>query len=157
MRRKDREVTDITQIQEILNHAVHMHLGINDDGYPYIVPMHYGYEYIDDTFVFYMHGAKQGHKKDLITQDPRVFVQIDTDIEMVPGDIACDYSSCYASFMGKGIIEVIEDDEEKKYGLNVLMKQQTGNEFEFNPYMVAAVDVYRVVVKEFSAKRKAKK
>ena len=43
MRRKDREITDIHTIEQIVAGARILHLGMNDDGAPYVVPMHYGY------------------------------------------------------------------------------------------------------------------
>ena len=43
MRRKDREVTDIQEILHIVDEAKILHLGLMDEGYPYIVPMHYGH------------------------------------------------------------------------------------------------------------------
>ena len=43
MRRKDREVTDIRQIENIIEKTKVVHIGIIDDGVPYVVPMQYGY------------------------------------------------------------------------------------------------------------------
>ena len=82
IKRKDREITDKKEIQEIIKKAKILHLGLIDDNYPYIVPLHYGFEYCDenDSFVFFMHGAKKGHKIDLIKNAPNVFVEIETDV-----------------------------------------------------------------------------
>ena len=44
MRRKDREITDIHKIEKILSSAKYLHLGVLDDEYPYVVPLHYGYQ-----------------------------------------------------------------------------------------------------------------
>ena len=74
MRRKDREVTSIDEIRQILDKAKILHLGLYDDEYPYIVPMHYGYVYQNDSIIFYLHGAKEGHKMDLINRNPKVCV-----------------------------------------------------------------------------------
>lgn len=43
MRRKDREITDFGKIEKIISLAGYMHLGLFDEGYPYVVPLHYGY------------------------------------------------------------------------------------------------------------------
>ena len=52
MRRKDREIVDITEILEIIGKADVLHLGLFDGEYPYVVPLHYGYEYIEVVFAF---------------------------------------------------------------------------------------------------------
>ncbi|WP_333492846.1 pyridoxamine 5'-phosphate oxidase family protein [Streptococcus infantarius] len=68
MRRRDRQVTDLAEIKEIVEKNMILHLGLFDKEFPYVVPLHYGYEYDEgkNQFIFYMHGAKQGHKIDLI-------------------------------------------------------------------------------------------
>ena len=73
MRRKDREVTDIHEILAIVGRAKILHMGLFDGDHPYIVPLHYGYEYHEDRheLVFFMHGAKEGHKLDLIRKNAR--------------------------------------------------------------------------------------
>lgn len=52
MRRKDREVTDINEILDIVEQAKVLHLGMLDGEYPYVVAMHYGYEYADGALTF---------------------------------------------------------------------------------------------------------
>ena len=43
MRRKDREVTNISDILKIVDTAKVLRLGLFDGDYPYIVPLHCGY------------------------------------------------------------------------------------------------------------------
>ena len=74
MRRKDREVTNIIEILQIVEKAKVLHLALFDADYPYIVPLHYGYEYTEGILIFYMHCAKEGHKLDLLNRNPRVCV-----------------------------------------------------------------------------------
>lgn len=96
MRRRDREVTDLTEIKAIVEKNMILHLGLFDEEFPYVVPLHYGYEYREETdqFTFYTHGARQGHKIDLIYQNPNVCVQIEG--EVVPDydyDVPCKYGA----------------------------------------------------------------
>ena len=46
MTRREREVTDINDILQIINETKILHLGLSDEGWPYVVPMNYGYEYV---------------------------------------------------------------------------------------------------------------
>lgn len=156
MRRKDREVTDIKEILHIVDAAKILHLGLIDEGYPYIVPMHYGYEFADGAFVFYMHSAKEGHKLDLIQKDPHVCVELETNVELVSGgEVPCMYGAAFASVIGKGTAEFVEEEQEKIKALELLMKNQTGRAFEITGKMAESVAVIRVVVREFTAKRRA--
>ena len=45
MRRRDREVTDLTEIKAIVEKNMILHLGLFDEEFPYVIPLHYGYEY----------------------------------------------------------------------------------------------------------------
>ena len=53
MRRMDREVKDEDKIREMLEHAQVVHIGMVDNGRPYVVPMHYGYQYENGVLVLY--------------------------------------------------------------------------------------------------------
>ena len=66
MRRRDREVTDSNEIIHILDTGKVLHLGLVDQGKPYIVPMNYGYILEGNKLVFYLHGALEGRKLDII-------------------------------------------------------------------------------------------
>jgi uncharacterized protein len=157
MRRKDREVTSIDEIRQILDKTKVLHLGLYDGEYPYIVPMHYGYVYQDDTLIFYMHGAKEGHKIDLINRNPKVCVELECDTELDPGgEIPCNYGAYFASVIGKGTAEVVTDEQEKICGLQQLMRNQTGREFAVDGTMAASVTVIKVTVAEFTAKARKK-
>lgn len=45
MRRKDREITDIGEIERIISQSEILHLAMLDGDYPYLVPLHFGYEH----------------------------------------------------------------------------------------------------------------
>ena len=158
MRRKDREIVDRAKIYRIVDSAKILHMGLADGDYPYIVPLHYGFEYLDesDSYVFYMHGAKSGHKLDLIEKSANAFIELETDVELLSGgDDPCEYSSFYASFMGRGQASVVQNEFEKEKALKLLMKNQTARDFEFTQQMIASAAVIKVVVKDYTAKAKS--
>ena len=158
MRRKDREVTELNDILKIVDKAQILHLGLFDDVYPYIVPLHYGYDYDEKSgaIIFYMHGAQAGHKLDLIKQSPNVCVELECDIELVSGgEIPCKYGSTYASVIGCGKAEIVEDSQEKIQGLKLLMVNQTGHDFNIDEIMASSVVVMKVTVNNFTAKSRS--
>lgn len=154
MTRREREVTDINEIIKILDNSKVLHLGLVDGDEAYVVPMNYGYILSEGKLTIYLHGAKRGKKLDLVRANPKVFFEMDCGIEPFEGEIACKYGITYSSIMGKGLAEIVEDVEEKKKALSVLMKTQTGKDFEFEDKMVAFVSVIRIDVKEFTAKHR---
>ncbi len=154
MTRREREVTDINEILSILDKCKVLHLGLADGDEPYVVPMNYGYVMQEEQLTMYLHGARQGKKIDMIRKNPKVFFEMDCDITPFEGDIACRYGITYASIMGKGIAEIVEDTEEKKKALSVLMKTQTQKDFEFEDKMVAFVNVIKITASSYTAKRR---
>ena len=55
MRRKDREITSLPEIREIVNSATECHLALNDDGTPYGITLNYGFEEENGIFTLYFH------------------------------------------------------------------------------------------------------
>ena len=150
MRRKDREITDMQQILSIIDKCKILRLGLFDKDYPYVVPLHYGYEYEENRLVFYMHSATEGHKLALIADNPRVCVELDCDAELISGgEIPCMYGSTFASVIGRGVAEIIK-------GLSLLMKHQTDRDFAITVEMAATVAVIRVTLTDFTAKSRPK-
>ena len=154
MTRRERQVTDINEIIKILDKSKVLHLGLVDGDEPYVIPMNYGYEFVEDKLVFYLHGARQGRKIDIIKANPKVFAELECDIVPFEGEVACKYGITYASVMAKGKAVIVEDTEEKMHALTVLMKTQTDKDFEFNEKLVSVVSVIKIDVEEFTAKHR---
>ena len=152
--RREREVTDPGRIREILDKSMVAHIGMVDGDEPYVVPMNYGYTMEDGKLTVYLHGALWGRKLDIIRVNPKVFLTLECDVFPFDGDIACRYGTTYASVMGRGTAEIVEDVEEKKKGLSVLMKTQTGKDFTFDDKMVSIVSVIKIDVAEYTAKER---
>lgn len=152
--RREREVTDPAEILSILDRAAVVHLGMVDGDEPYVVPLNYGYTMEDGRLTLYMHGALKGRKLDLLQKNPKVFFSMECDVQPFDGKVACQYGTAYASVMGRGTAEILEDPQEKIHGLSCLMKTQTGKDFEFSEKLVSIVSVIRVTAAEFTAKRR---
>ena len=154
MTKRERQVTDLQQIQEILDKAKVMHLGLCENNEPYVVPMNYGYTMEDGKLVIYLHSAVRGKKLDMIQANPKVFFAIDCDRMPFEGEKPCQYGLVYSSVMGKGIATIVEDVEEKMKAMSILMKTQTGKDFTFDERLVSIVAVIRIDVEEYTAKHR---
>ena len=152
--KREREVTDINEIREILDKSMIVHVGMIDGDEPYVVPMNYGYVLKNGELTLYLHGAKTGRKLDILRENPNVFIEIDTDIVPFEGTYACQYGICYSSVMGEGVAEIVEDVEGKKEALTLLMKTQTGKDFTFEDRMADVITAIRIRVRDFTAKKR---
>ena len=154
MTKRELQVTDPHQIRDILNKAKVLHLGLCVDNEPYVVPMNYGYIMEGETLVLYLHSAVQGKKLDMIRANPRVFFELDCDRMPFEGDKPCQYGLVYSSVMGRGTARILEDTEEKIRAMTLLMKTQTGKDFDFTDRLVSIVSVIRIDVAEYTAKHR---
>lgn len=154
--RREREVTDINEIREILDKAMVVHIGMIDEGEPYVVPMNYGYTLENGELCLYLHGATKGRKIDAMKENPKVFFELECDVAPFEGAYACQYGTAYASVMGMGKAEILENTEDKKSGLSIIMKTQTGKDFTFEDKMVSMVSVIKITAKDFTAKKRPK-
>ena len=152
--KREREVTDPQQIQYILDTAKVLHLGMVDGDEPYVLPMNYGYTLENGQLTLYLHGATKGRKLDVIQANPKVFFSLECDVVPFEGDRPCQYGTTYASVMGRGIADIVENVEEKCQAMAVLMRTQTGKEFTFNEKLVSIVSVIRIRVSSYTAKHR---
>ena len=152
--KRELQVTDPEQIKHILDTAKILHLGLAVDNEPYVVPMNYGYVMEDGKPILYLHSAVRGKKLDMIRSNPKVFFSIDCDRMPFEGRGPCQYGLVYSSIMGRGTARLVEDVEEKKQAMSILMKTQTGKDFTFEDRLVTIVAVIRIDVAEYTAKHR---
>lgn len=154
MTRREFEVTDRDVIRGILDRSKVLRLGLIDGALPYVVPMNYGYRLEDGKLTLYLHSAVKGYKLDVIAKNPVCCFEMDCDVSPFQGKIACQYGITYYSLMGRGQVQLVEDPREKEQAMALLMKTQTGKDFEFNERLVSIVSVLRIDVSEYTAKHR---
>ena len=154
MTKREFQITDEAKIHEILDTAKVLHLGLAVDNEPYVVPMNYGYCLEEGRLTLYLHSAVKGKKLDMVRANPRVFFELDCDRMPFEGKVPCQYGLVYSSVMGRGTACIVEDVEEKKQAMSLLMKTQTGKDFSFEDRLVSIVSVIRIDVTEYTAKHR---
>ena len=180
MRRKDREVLGDENIAKIIEQCTTCHVAMVDDaGVPYVIPLSFGYSLKDGILELYFHCAHVGKKLDCIRKNPNVAFSmcVENRIE-IHEDVYCKSGRFYASVVGQGKAEIVEDSAEKCRGLSLLMERQTAgalqsassapsmhaasqsaapHKFEFTPAQAAAVTVFKITSTNFTGKAKAEK
>lgn len=153
MRRKDREITDFNEIIEIIKKCDVCRIALNDEGFPYIVPLNFGLDVKKRQVFFYFHSAMQGKKLDLIAKDNRASFEMDCDHNLILYEEQMNCTMGYASVIGHGIIEMVPD-EDKYEALKILMRQYHREDFKFNTDMMRVTAVLKMTVLDMAGKRR---
>ena len=155
MRRKDREVTEFDDIIAIIKKCDVCRIALNDDGYPYILPLNFGLNVKDKTIELYFHGATEGMKYDLIQKDNRASFEMDCGHKLVTESESGNCTMAYESVIGQGHIEMLSDAE-KYDALCILMRQYHQEEFQFNKEVMPNTRVFKLVVERVTGKVRRK-
>ncbi len=149
MRRKDREITDRTEIEAILHEATVCRIGLADDDGPYVVPVCFGYE---DGSV-YIHSAPEGKKIAILEKNPRCCIEADICNDLIRGDRPCSWGMRYRCVIGYGRAAILTDPEEKKHGLTCIMRHYDCDTHEFSENDLLSVMVIRIAVESMTGKK----
>jgi len=152
MRRVQQEIKDKTIIDKILSTSEICRLGFIDDDRAYILPFNYGYQ---DGFIF-IHCAREGKKINLIKKNNLVCIEIEQIVKIERYEKACKWETRYRSLTGYGKIEIITDYEQKRKGLDVIMKHNGANSSHDLNYEKSKVDsilILKVEITELTGKQ----
>ena len=153
MRRKDREITDFNEIIEIIKKCDVCRIALNDEDFPYIVPLNFGLDIQGEQVFFYFHAAMEGKKLDLIAKDNRATFEMDCDHNFILYEEQMSCTMGYASVIGHGTIETVKD-EDKYEALKILMRQYHAEDFKFNTDMIKVTTVLKMTVTDMTGKRR---
>ncbi|MCX7747812.1 MAG: pyridoxamine 5'-phosphate oxidase family protein [Clostridia bacterium] len=150
MRRKEKEVTDKTEIESILHEADVLRLAMCDQNLPYMVPMNFGYK--DNTF--YLHAAREGKKIDILQNNPQVCFEVDIRHELVTGELACNWGMKYKSVIGFGKAYFIEDFSAKKQALDIIMEKYSGkSSFQYAEKAIESICIIKIEIDHMTGKK----
>jgi len=150
MRRKEKEICDVGEIERIIRLGTVCRVGFCGDDIPYIVPMNYGYK----DRCLYFHAALKGKKIDMLKQNNRVCFEIDIQSEIINTGVPCNWRNSYASVIGFGQASLVEDYEEKVSALNVLVDHYApGTKYEFAVKKVKRTAVIKIDIAEMTGKK----
>lgn len=154
MRRIDRDVVGLTNILSILDKCDIMRLGLSVDNRPYIVPMNFAYEVIEDKIYIYFHCASEGRKMNMAAQNDNVCFEADCSYQALPADKACGWSAKFESVIGEGNITALTDETQKIHALDIFMKRYGfAGKPQYNPNELSAVTILRITVTSMTGKR----
>ena len=150
MRRIDREVVSREWMTEVLEKGEWMELALaGKDGWPYIVPLNYGF---GDDFIV-IHCAKECKKIDLLKENNKVAFNVATGAEIVRNEEdPAKFSMKYKSVSGRGIAEFIEDAKEKREALEIMMGHYRGPKGPITEEKLGVTAVIKIRITEMTGK-----
>jgi nitroimidazol reductase NimA-like FMN-containing flavoprotein (pyridoxamine 5'-phosphate oxidase superfamily) len=149
MRRKDKEITLLTEIEAIIRRAQVCRLAMIDGAEPYIVPLNFGYS----DMRLYFHSAPHGRKIDILRRNNRVCFEFDIDHEIVTAPKACEWGFRYQSVIGTGKAFFIEEPQAKKEALDVVMRQYSDGAYDYSENRMQKIVAFGVAIETLTGKR----
>jgi nitroimidazol reductase NimA-like FMN-containing flavoprotein (pyridoxamine 5'-phosphate oxidase superfamily) len=140
--------TDRETIHAIIGRASACRIGLCDEGLPYVVPVCFGYA--GDTL--YFHSAPRGRKLDILRRNSTVCFEFDVDVETVPAKSACGWSMRYRSVVGFGDASLVEDPEEKRKALDIIVAQYGGQPGEYSASTMGKTAVVKITIQRMTAR-----
>ena len=116
------------------------------------MPFIYGF---DDRFI-YIHCAKSGKIIDLIQKNNEVCIEIEQIAKIERYEKACRWATTYRSVIGYGKVEIIDDYEQKKLGLDVIMKHNGANsshDLNYEKSHIDSIFILKIEITEMTGKQ----
>lgn len=155
MRRKKRQVTDLTAIKDFVEETQVVRIALNGEEYPYVVPVNFGYEWNKEQLILFIHGANEGKKISMIKNDPKVAVEMDGKHRLIQGSMnASTYSYAYQSLIGFGQAEFLADLDAKREASHRLMDHAAKNKpFDEIPVkMLQKTEIIKITLASYTMK-----
>lgn len=153
MRRKDRQIKDVAEMNKIINASRVCWVAMARKNNPYIVPMNFGFK---DQCI-YLHSVGEGLKIDILKEFPRVCIAFGQNIELLPASIVCESDMKYQSVLVFGEAEIITDEDKKKEALNVIVKQyyknKTKDEVKYSNKSFKEVVIIKIQIEKMTGKK----
>jgi nitroimidazol reductase NimA-like FMN-containing flavoprotein (pyridoxamine 5'-phosphate oxidase superfamily) len=120
VRRKDREITDVKKIREVLKSTKYVTVALCRNNEPYLVSLSHGYD--DQNNCLYFHCAPEGKKLIYAEANNKVWGQAVLDYGVTE---ECDYA--YTSVHFSGTFSIISEQKEKQHAIEIMVRQLSAN------------------------------
>ncbi len=152
MRRAEREITDRQEIFDVLRRCNTLRIAMQGEEAPYIVPVSFGMEVIDNQAIVYFHCARAGRKLELMRAHLRVCVE--GDIFLGVEKTAHGITTRYESVIGTGECRFLSEPDEILHGLKLLTAHYGHDDYPLERCAgLTHLLVGRIVLDEISGKR----
>ena len=136
-------IEDKQRIESIILHCDACFVGITDlEGNPY------------ENGTIYLHSGPEGSKLEMLEHNNNVCITFSLGHKLVyqHEKVACSYSMRSESAMCRGQVEFIEEIDDKRRALDIIMRHYTDNAFSYSDPAVRNVKVWKVAVRQMTGK-----
>lgn len=119
IRRRGRGIADEEWIKRFLHRGVYGTVATADGGQPFINYMAYVFD--ENANAIYFHSALKGRTRANVEKNPKVCFGVAEIGRFYPGGTAMEFSNEFASVMVYGTGEVVEDENEARHAMEMLM------------------------------------
>jgi nitroimidazol reductase NimA-like FMN-containing flavoprotein (pyridoxamine 5'-phosphate oxidase superfamily) len=149
MRRRDKEITDKKNIEDVILNATVCKLAMCDSRRPYIVPLCFGFK----NNTLYFHSAPEGKKIDMLKNNPYVCFEFDIYTQVIKSAKACKWGMKYRSVIGYGKASFITDHDLKRRALDIIMQQYAGESFVYEEALLTSIVIIKVDIESMTGKK----
>lgn len=149
MRRKDREITDRTEIDAIIKATNLMRIALVDGAMPFLVPVFYAF----DGTALYFHSAQAGSKIEIIQRNNNVCFEISIDNGFIESEEPCDFEAKHRTVIGIGKAVFVEDTADKIKALDLIVAHFTEKKFEYPKSNLDRTAVIRIDIVSVKGKK----
>jgi len=149
MRRKEKEITEKSEIEAVIYKSMVCRLALSDDNIPYIVPLCFGYQ----NNTIYVHGSLEGRKIDILQKNQNVCFEFDVDTKIVENESACKWGMKYKSVIGFGKALFIKEKDDKQKALDIIMRQYSDRPAQFSEKAINGTTVIKIEIKSMTGKQ----
>lgn len=153
-KRKRNEILDEDEKKALIKESNHITIALCESNSPYIITMSYGFD--SDKNCLYLHCANKGDKLDYIKKNPNACATIIKDNGYL--ETKCDHD--YESLIIRGKMKIIEDLDEKKHGLQILLnhlekdpkpifKRNIKNDLSYNSVTILKLEMESIIGKKY--------
>ncbi|NLK25410.1 MAG: pyridoxamine 5'-phosphate oxidase family protein [Euryarchaeota archaeon] len=152
MRLREKEITDRSEIEDILKREKVCRFAMCDGDTPYVLPTTYGYH----NGYMYFHSSKKGRKMEILRENNRVCFVVDTGHELVQGPVetSCKSTIRFKSVIGTGRAKMVDDPEEKRKAMDIIMCSVFGKaEFKYTEEGLRDMAIIRLDIDSLTGKK----
>ena len=155
IRRKEKAITDESEIKSILLETKYITLAMCYDNSPYLVTLSHGYDSINNVIFF--HCASEGKKIDYLKNTDEIWGQAFIDRGYAAGE--CNHH--YESVHFKGEVKFVSDVKEKRKALTVMIdqleedpeKREKVKKKQLLETAIKRVSIGKIIIHEMSGKK----
>ncbi|HJO95720.1 MAG TPA: pyridoxamine 5'-phosphate oxidase family protein [Victivallales bacterium] len=143
-----KKLSNIIEIERIIKKSIAFRLAMCDNNIPYLIPLCFGYK----DNIIYFHSMNRGKKLKILKKNSKVCFEFDNDLRVISHAKACSWNMNFNSVVGTGTATLIEDIDEKKKALDIIVNQYSDKEYKYPDKVLNITSVFKIDIESISGR-----